>query len=243
MKHIVIALCTAVISFSMASAFAEGGRGLLKRLKGAYAFTTNESCAEVPVPSVNDPGFTPPPILQELEYPQIFSFGSNSYTVNLAGKMTFDGAGNAKSEGFGGYVLVKAGPLTQGFYTQPYGTFNNSCDWTYSVEPDNRFSMEGSCNVVQETGPAAPTNDVTGPFKVTGYISRGGSALLTLVYEPIEQTTIRYQEGNPVPVYIAKRLCATTSTYIRVHKLRRGERGDDDGEPSMKDNLDPRPWW
>ena len=225
----------------MASAFAAGGAGLLERLKGTFAFTENLSCAENGVPSENDPGFTPAPYLQEIPYPP--GYGSVGYTVNLAGTITFDGEGNAKSGASGGYVLPKLGPLDQGWFTQPYGTFSNSCDWTYSVEPDNRFSMEGSCKTFQETGGPAGLNDVTGPFKVTGYISRGGSALLTLVYEPIEQTTMRYQEGNPVPVYIAKRFCASTSTYIRVNKLGMDEGGSNGGAPDMNDNLDPRPWW
>lgn len=215
MKHIAIALCAAGLSFSMVSAYAEGEPGLLKRLKGSYAFTANESCAEVGVPSVNDPGFTPPPALEEIEYPP-FSLGSLSYAVNWEGTIIFDGAGKAKSVAAGGYALAKVGPVTQGFFTQPYGTFTNSCDWTYSVEPGNRFSMEGSCYVVQETGGPAGTNDVVGPIMFSGRIGLGGNLLLAAGSAPLEQTTLRYQEGNPNPIYVSKRLCSGASTYIRA---------------------------
>ena len=221
MKRAVIALCGVICASLSAPAFTAAGDGLQNNLKGTYQYVATAACTEVPTPGLGSaPGFSPPPEYLVLGYQLAISVNAH-----YQGTITFDGNGHASSAGTFGYVLPGLLNLTVNTppFNQPYGGGTSTCDWTYSVGPDNSFTLDGNCTEQQQDGGQAGSTDEKGPLQVKGFMSLGGNVLIGGNTKPSEDasdsggiTLVRYMGGNEV--YRGKQICIGGTTYVRTPK-------------------------
>jgi len=162
-------------------------------LNGKYAFSATGACIE------STGGFTPRPNLEPLGATTVY----NEY---LTGTITFDGNGNALQSHSG--MDMFDGPFFP--FNMPVGTFVSNCTYSYAVNPDLSFTMEGACFSTLPDGPAqGQTATLTG-IKLVGYVKRDGDIVLISGIEPSEQDLVL--SGG----YTAKRLCSGSGTYFKA---------------------------
>ena len=201
MKHLNLIVCAVALTSVVASAFAEDDGGLQHRLKGTYRVAGTESCAEAQL------GFTDPPVL-EANSPAISLYN------HVEGDITFDGSGSANFKG----ALAAVIPAFPGYVpvAQPFARVGFTCDWTYAVDSNGRFNLQGACTADGLAGGIAGATDVISGYDVTGLIGLGGNVLVTSDTQANEQTLVRYYQG--VEVYSAKRLCTSSLTFLRASR-------------------------
>lgn len=223
MKRAAIALGWIVCFSFVAPAFAAAGDGLQQRLKGSYQYIATEACTEVPTPGLGSaPGFSPPPEYLVLGYQLAISVNAHHQ-----GTITFDGNGHASSAGTFGYLLPGLLNITVNTppFNTPYGGGTSTCEWTYSVNPDNSFTLDGNCTSQHQDGGSVPagSTDQKGPLRVTGFLSLGGNVLIGGNTRPSDEviasggiTLVRSMDGNET--YRAKQMCIGGTTYVRTPK-------------------------
>lgn len=190
-KSIVVA-CTFISCLIAGQAFANDAK-LLGILNGKYLFNANGSCIE------STGGFNPQPTLEPLG-------GTTVYHEYLTGTSDFDGRGGAVQSLRG--MTMFDGPFFP--LNSPVGTFITTCTYTYTVNADRSFFMEGGCISALPHGPVPGQTATVSGIKVEGHVSRDGDMLVISGVEPAEQDLVL--SGG----YSAKRLCASTGTYFRL---------------------------
>jgi hypothetical protein len=191
-KKSIIVACTFISCLIVGQAFANDAR-LMGILNGKYLFSANGACIE------STGGFSPRPYLEPLG-------GTTVYNEYLTGTIAFDGNGNALQSHSG--MDMFDGPYFP--FNLPVGTFVSNCTYSYEVNPDLSFTMEGACISTLPDGPAqGQTATLTG-IKLVGFVKRDGDIVLISGIEPSEQDLVL--SGG----YTAKRLCSGSGTYFKA---------------------------
>jgi hypothetical protein len=168
-------------------------------LKGTYQVTNHISCVD------SQEGFDDPPTLQ--------ARGSGGTVIDTdSGAILFDGYGNATDVRRG--ITIFPGPVSPGSF--PSGTYEVTCRYTYSVNTDKSFTLNGSCNGTLPAGPAAGLTVDIPQAGASGQISESGDVYTASSVEPVQQLLTLSQNG--VEVFRTWRLCGTSSIGIRVRR-------------------------
>lgn len=172
-----------------------GGQNSL--LKGTYRTTNHISCVD------SQEGFESPPSLKAL--------GSGGTVIDTSsGVIVFDGQGNATEVVRG--ITIFPGPVSFGSF--PSGTFEVTCRYSYSVNTEKTFTLNGSCNGTLPAGPAAGLTVDIPQVRVSGQISESGQGFTVSGVEPVQQLLTLSQNG--VEVFRTWRLCGTSGIGIRL---------------------------
>ena len=180
-----------LVSLLAGSAMAQPAENFTKLLEGTYSCNSHVTCAQVDVGGFDSSGF---PILA-------LGVGNNTH-VSVTGVTTYDGAGTAQTTESG--IALFPEPYASG--TPAVGPFNEECKWTYAVNRDGFFRVEGFCTDTSNDPPSYKIADIT----YLGQIGASGAVLSTAQVEP-NVVTVEQPPGAPV----AKRICAGTGTELR----------------------------
>ena len=197
-RLIIYAFAACVVSLVAGSAMAdhEDLDRFDRTLKGTYRHMASSNGA-----SAGAAGFTPFPSLQAL------GDGATGH-VYFTGIIIYDGKGKA-TETLHGISLVD-GPYAAG--TFPVLTFEETCDWTYTVNHDKSFSREGSCKGKTTGGQFAGDTYTLSGLKYEGQIAVGGALLITYQVEPV---VTELSNGFSI-----KQLGGIQGTEVRIHHQR-----------------------
>jgi len=163
-RLIAYAFAACLASLLAGPAMADDERGNPNALlKGTYRHMASGSCA-----SAGAAGFSEFPFLRALA---AGATGPGSFT----GVITYDGNGHATETIRG--IGLSNGPYDAG--SSPVLTFEETCDWTYSVNRDGSFSREGICHGTTTGGQFAGDPYTLSDIKWVGQIAVGGKVLIT----------------------------------------------------------------
>lgn len=162
-------------------------------LIGKYRNMASGSCA-----TAGALGFTPFPSLQALEAGATGHFG-------FTGVITYDGAGLATETIRG--IGLSDGPYGSGSF--PVLTFEETCNWTYTVNLNGSFRRSGTCHGTTTGGQFAGSSYTLSGIRWTGQIGAAGSVLITTsTSAPVVQTLTNG--------FTLKRICALQGTEVRL---------------------------
>lgn len=191
-------LLSGSIGLALAQRGEDGSGDRNSLLKGNYQVTNHISCVD------SQEGFEDPPTLRAR------GFGGTVIDTS-SGTIVFDGQGNATEVVRG--ITILPGPVSPDSF--PIVTFELTCRYSYSVNTEKTFTLNGSCNGTLPAGPAAGlTVDVS--RGASGQISKSGDVYTASSVEPVQQLLTLSQNG--VEVFRTLRLCGTSSIGIRVRR-------------------------
>jgi hypothetical protein len=196
-------MCFLVLSVSglssLALADSEGDANRSSLLKGRYQVTNHIVCVD------SQDGFDDPPSLR--------ARGSGGTVIDTdSGTIQFDGNGNAIEIRRG--ISIFPGPVSPGSF--PSGTYEVTCGYTYSVNRDRSFTLNGGCTGTLPAGPVAGLTVDTPQVGGVGQISDSGDMFTLHNVEPVQQLLTLSQDG--VETFRTLRLCGSSGVGIRLRK-------------------------
>lgn len=198
-----ISMCFLVLSLSglsgLALADSEENSNRNSLLKGRYQVTNHIVCVD------SQRGFSDLPSLQ--------AQGSGGTVIDTdSGAIQFDGNGNAIETRRG--ISIFPGPVSPGSF--PSGTYEVTCGYTYSVNRDKSFTINGSCTGTLPAGPLAGRTVDIPQIGAFGQISDSGNMFTLHNVEPVQQLLTLSQGG--VETFRTFRLCGSLGFGVRVRK-------------------------
>jgi hypothetical protein len=172
----------------------QADQGPNKRIEGKFRGVGINNCLE----SQGD--FTPNLLFQ------VNGFAAR-YQENWISTAVF--AGDGMTENVRGTTYFQGDPYVPGNFGA--GTFVGDCVYKIEMNPNNSFTLKGSCNGDLPLGPAAGQKSTVEGIVAYGQLSDDGDTIIVGSPEPNHNTlTLRPS------LYIAQRLCGTSATYVRI---------------------------